>query len=643
MKTYKNLVRFVLSLGTIWVLMLLFYIAPAYAATSITINTVDYKEENIIVNNNGNSKIYFATENDAARNTWDIIPADEGSTTTIDFSWVSPINEQVIVIKGEDNVQSRVTLKARAKRLDVSIRYDRMAGLKKSDTIAKLLNIMSSAGTGDNPISFSDLEWKKGVNGSWKDTSTLTITQLEKLQIRGADLYFRIKAVNDETVGTKHPDGTNGRRVSNEVRLKIARKASPVVVGIDGEDFTAQIRYGKEYRVTYDGITTPWVKVTDKSVREVPLAVMLNNSRDGFTPARRFPAMIIEIRDYATANKAASKITEISLKEQRVLSGNIIEGEAPEDANVLDPNIYISHNGSASISITVPSASAENPYQYCIVKPGDVFDLKRVSWSTISRGTAVRILSGRVPEGSSLYIRQKEIKSKAATKTSLAVDFELASTYLEYKVRYPSVPNIESKNFTFIKGITEDISFNIRLNTIGKLPYETKIKSIKYGNREIDFSCIPEEIEATNPNVEYAMKVTLNTNILNNMPNSYSRALTITFENGTVDKTSVKLAIQSPTPASALSTAVTKGKAKGTASIRVLNTVRPGNVLVYTVTDTKIDGLHTESVINDGIKFNQEVDVPVTAGKYVTVYEINETTKKVVRYRCIQITSNHIN
>ncbi|HHU71575.1 MAG TPA: hypothetical protein GXZ21_06015, partial [Clostridiales bacterium] len=265
--------------------------SSAYAASPITIDKVDYVNEEIVVNNNGNAKIYFATENDAARNSWETMLADEGETSTIDFSWVSPTAEQVIVIKGEDGTQRRITLKERARKLEVSISYDRMAGLNKTSTIAQLLNIMSSAGTGDNPINFDDLEWRKGENGSWRDTSSLTVAQLEKLQIKGADLYFRIKALNDTTA----KDGTKGRRVSKEVRLKIAKKASPVVVGIDGEKFTADIRYGKEYRVTYGGVTSNWVKVTDKSIRKVPLSVILGNTADGFTPATRFPAMLIEI------------------------------------------------------------------------------------------------------------------------------------------------------------------------------------------------------------------------------------------------------------------------------------------------------------------------------------------------------------
>ena len=212
-----------------------------------------------------------------------------------------------------------------------------------------------------------------------------------------------------------------------------------------------------------------------------------------------------------------------------------------------------------------------------------------------------------------------------------------------YKVEYPAVPVIEAKSFTFVKNITQEISFDVIMNTKGKLPFETKIKSIKYGTKEIDFTCTPAEINATDPNVVYTMKVTLNTNELNTMATSYSRALTITFGNGTVDKTSIKLAIQNPTPATALSATVTKGKTTGTTSIKVISSVKSGHELVYKITDTYVTGVHTETVINDGLKFESDTDITVTAGKYITIYEINSSTKKVSRYSCIQITANHIN
>lgn len=632
----KRTVKYVLLLG-LFLVLLLFGNRQVFAATPVTVNMVDYVNESIIINNNGNSRIYFATESDAARNLWESMFADTGTTSSIDFSWVTSTADQAIIIKGEDGVQTRVVLKERAKKLEITISYENMSKLNKTDTIASMLNIMSTAGTGNNPITFSDLEWRKGENGSWKNTALLTVAELEKLQIKGADLYFRIKALNDTTL----KDGTGGRRVSKEVRLKIAKKASPVVAGIDGEDFTAEIKYGREYRVTYNGITTNWVQVTDRTIREVPLAVILNNGSNGLTADKSFPAMLIEVRDYATVRTAASKITEILLKAQRKLTSSIITGVAPDIDNTADPNIYISYFGASNISITIPSASGDNPYQYCIVQPGDVFDLERVTWYSITRNSEVKVLASRATEGSEIYIRQKEIKAKAATRTAPAVEYELASTYVKHRIEYPSVPSVEKKSFTFVKGVTDDLKFRINLNVLGKLPYETEIKSIKLGTRELVYTTVTNVPATPVPTVNYYIDVTLPKDELNDLPNSSSRALYITFKNGTVDKASVSLAIQSPTLATALTASASKGTTAGTTSIRVLTTVRAGNKLVYTRTTTKVENLNVENVIS-GTNFTQDADIAVTAGEYITVYEVNSTTNKVVRYKCIQITSLYI-
>lgn len=639
-RTSTGKLKIFLSFSILFTFLMLINTGLAYGAEPITINEVDYKEENIIVNNNSNAKIYFATENDAARNSWEVIPADSGDTTSIDFSWLPHTSDQALVIRGEGNVVRRVVLRERAKKLEVSISYDRMAGLAKTDSIATLLNIMSSAGTGERPIDITDLEWRKGENGSWQDTSTLTVAQLEKLQIKGANLYFRIKAVNDVTNDTNHPDGTKGRRVSKEVRLRITKKASPSVVGIDGNRFTADIKHGKEYRVTYDGVTSDWVKVTDRSKKNVDLKEIVNNTRDGLTT--NFPSMIIEIRDYATARAAASKIREIHLDEQRILTGDIITTPIPEDVDDKDTNIYVSYNGSASVSITIPSASNDNPYQYAIVKPGTDFDVKKISWTTISRSSAVRILSSRAVEGSEIYIRQKEIKAKAETKTSPAVDFKLASTYKKYKVEYPAVPDIEVQSYTFVKGVTDSISFSIKLNKIGKIPYETGIKSIKYGTRELGFTTSSNIETPLDPSKEYIINVTLDSSVLNSLPNSNSRVLNISFERGTADKKSIRLAIQSPTPALSLTANAMQGSAPGTTAIKVTTSTRAGNELVYTITTTKVEKLNTEDIVTGGTTFVQQGDIPVTPGQYLTVYEINSGSKKVVRFKCFEITSSYI-
>ncbi len=645
MKTFNKKARYAFLLGFAVAFLSLASKGQVYAAYPVSINEVDYENENIIVNNNGNAKIYFATENDASRGSWETMLSDVGNTSEIDFSWVSPTTEQTIVIKGEDGTQRRVTLRERTRKLEVSISYDRIGTLTKTDSIASLLNIMSSAGTGETPINFNDLEWRKGENGSWKDTDFLTVEQLEKLQIKGANLYFRIKAKNDIT----GRDGTNGRRVSKEVRLKITKKASPSAVRIDGEDFTADIRYGKEYRVTHNGVTSNWVKVTDRSTRDIPLSVILNVASYGYTPETKFPEMVIETRSYATARAAASKISEVYIKEQRELQGVIKKEEAPKGADSSDNNIYLTYNGASNIAITIPSASMDNPYQYTIienklvsvVEPIEKLNLgeilEKVSWTNITRSSAVKILATRATEGSVIIIRQKEIKAKANDPVILA------STCLAELIRYPAVPSVEKKNFTFVKGLSDDLTFRIDLNTPGVLPFEKKIKSIKLGTKELTFGTTTNVTDSLDPGTEYYINVTISKDFLNNLPNSYSRVVYITFENGTLDRNSIKLSIQSPTPAAKLSASLVKGKTAGTTKVQLLSNVLASNKLVYTVTIDEIKDLHTEyEVTSEASQYTPGDEITASVNQYVTIYEINPTTRKVIRYKSMEITSfNH--
>ena len=64
--------KLIIPLSILFALVMICNSGFAFGASSVTIATVDYKDENVIVNNNDNSKIYFATENDAARNMWEI-------------------------------------------------------------------------------------------------------------------------------------------------------------------------------------------------------------------------------------------------------------------------------------------------------------------------------------------------------------------------------------------------------------------------------------------------------------------------------------------------------------------------------------------------------------------------------------------
>lgn len=608
--------------------------SEAYASSlaDVSIKEVNFEDEEIIVNNNGNTKIYFATDTDAAKENWDVMNIDNVNTdtTSIDFSWLSPTVNGVIMIKGDlKEGKSRVVIPERTRKLEISINYTNMGSITdKTQPIDTLMNIMSTAGNGKEPIKFSDLEWKKGAGGKWKLIEDLTVAQLEKFQIKGTDIYFRIKAVN-------HVDGSKGRRASNEVKVKIAKKTNSAVVGIDGSKFTTDIKYSREYRVKIEnGVFSNWIKVTDKGIKNLKLSEIAKGY-DGLTLSTAFPAMDLEIRNYATAKTAPSKSTEFHINAQRKITGTVLEQEVPEVITDADKNnIYITYTGDKYLNITIPLASMELPYEYCIVKKGSDFDPARVTWYSITKNTMYRVLSSKAVEEGMLYIRQKEIKYRAETKTTDEIAFALASTPVSYKISYPSIPTIEKQTLTFTKGnYGEDLTFKIKLNVAGKDPYENKIKSIKIGTKEIVFD--DKKIEVVDG--ISTMTVTLFKTSLENMANCTNRAITITYDRGTIDKTSVKLTIKNPTPAGKLTLSPEPGTL-GTTTINVISSPAPGNKFVYKL--LKEESKYTDDVLADFLDLVP--NIAVAKDSYITVYEINIETKKVVKLQYVQILDTHI-
>ncbi len=664
----------------------------AYAATGPAyVYSVEYYDENIIVYNNGNSKIYFATDVEAARGNWSVVPADTGKFTMIDFSWLQASSESILVIKGDANeTQSRVMITRKPARLSVTINYANLDSLAASDSIASVVNIQATVGTGAKPIIFDDLEWKKGNYGQWTSTSSLTAGMLQKLLVRGTNIFFRIRAVDDYvgmtmngtpvnlnqnralgitggirayenmavTYGSDYPDGTDGRRCSDELRLKLPKRADTMVSGVDGSKFTAAIPFGKEYRVTvnYSDNTTGksgWTKVTDRSVRTLPLATLanavtprkmdVNNNPivyDGMTVA--FPSMLIEVRNSATSNAASSNTTEIALPAQRTLTKaiktDIPDATVPQDAS----DIYVNYFGDKYIILTIPAATADLPYEYCITKPGDILNLNYASWTSVTKGTDVKIQASRAVDNATLYVRQKEIKSKKATRTAAAVSYKLASTYVSHKISYMSVPLVTKSNLTYVKGYSgSPVTITVQLNASGKTGFESVIKSIKLGTKDIGFTTTiaPHPSDSSIS----MMTITLKSDSLSSMTNCTNRALTITFAGGTTDRTSVKLTIKNPTQAGSLTLSAVKGDTAGTTKISVVSPLGAGNSWVYTIDDAAVTGKYSDDVLpqDKGTAYTTGSEITVAVNKYVTIYELN-ATRNIVKYKSVQITSDNL-
>jgi hypothetical protein len=657
-KRNNGMAKLVTVLGMLILSILMFSNQKAYAAeTSVTIKSVLYSNETLNVVNGSNTKIYYATEIEASKSNWEIINIDPlpATETEIDLSWLSPSIENVLMVKGDvDKAPKRLVIKGRPKKLEISINYENINNPIATSTIAGLLNIMSSEGTGNDPINYDDLQWKKGTGGDWQSSSVLTFAKFEKYLIKGTYLYFRIKAEDDITAD---PDGTKGRRYSSDVLVKVAKKTAPMVVGIDGEKFTAVIKYGKEYRVTaINGITITspdWIKITDRTIKLLPLSKVLNQTVtisgvtsliDGTIKEKAFPSMKFQIRNYSTSKAAASKITEISLKPQRTLDGTIKVEPVPTPLDAADfYNIYVGYNGTKYMSITIPSASVTLPYEYCIMKPGVDLEIDHVAWSSITKATETKVLSAKAVDGGILYVRQKEIKSKLATKTSSAVAYELASTYVVSPIKYPSTPVAEKQSIIFTKGYSGSVIIKIKLNETGRKPFETDIKNIKLGTKEIGI--LNPTTTVTDGNGVSTLTVTLLDTSLKSMTNCYNRAITINYMNGTVDKTSIKLTIQNPIPAATLTATPSKSAVAGT-KITLVNTAGAGNTFFYTIDDAAVTGKNTIDKLPTTPTPNAFTGADITgvaAGKYITIYEVTDDANKyIMKYKSILITADEI-
>lgn len=656
---------------------------PAYAAvaTPVKVAAVEYYDDNIIVFNNDNTRIYYATELDAAKEDWEIIPVDDGIFTMIDISWVSTSSDTSLIVRGDiDKTETRVVIKEKPDKLAITINYTNVDNLDPDLDISSLVNIMSSEGTGQKPITFEDLEWKKGETGQWTSTKSLTVAMLEKFLIKGTYLYFRIRAL-DDTVGVTvdsvsvdlndnrvngiaggireyenvakvafdsvYPDGTDGRRFSNEVKVKVAKKSSSINYAIDGSKFNASIKAGKEYRVTVINddkttVTSAWISVTSRDPKKIPLKDMLKNvgggaiAYDGVSIA--FPEMLIEVRDYATTKTASSKISEIPLVAQYTLSEGTLPSEAiqegkpdltvPQDID----DIYVYYYGNKYTLLTIPMASTDLPYEYCIVKSGAI-DLAQASWTPVTKGTGVKILISRAVDGGTLYVRQKEIKTKGM----------IASTCVSKKLNYPSVPVVTKDNLTFVKGgYTTSLDITIQLNVSGKVAFEDTIKSIKLGSKEIGFD---SPVTSTVGGVS-TMTVTLKGSDMELLTNCTNKALVITFENGTVDKTSIKLTLKNPTPAGALTLTPIKGSLAGKTKLSVASSLGTGYSWVYTIDTAALEKVNVEDTVltktgKATTAFNSGDEISVSVGDYITIYEINEDGN-IIKYKSIQITEGMI-
>lgn len=354
--------------------------ASATTVSGTSVNyVVNYQEETITVasGTGGSNKFYLSTDK---QKTWELLENSTAvsSTITFDISNILKTKEVIIYFKGNKDTQPvEVTLQGEDKSLKVTYIVENSVG-KLTYTTTK-------------PV-----EYRKGANGNWKTlTGNLDTTIYE---VRGANLYFRTKATVTDRAG-------------KVVKVKIPKRGSAPGVKVDGTELTLTgMKTGMQYRLSN---SNTWLTFQETDKKEISIPSLLRiTSID--VPVTGFT---IEVRNAATDKKVASQIKVIDVPAQLA---------APTSATV-------SFNAG---TLTIQDASSSKPYEYTIVKAGEVsivnFDyLQNATWKSVTSSKATKVTkvgNNTLATGDYIYVRLKT----TTDKTTKAVN--LASTCLKISV-----------------------------------------------------------------------------------------------------------------------------------------------------------------------------------------------------------------
>lgn len=327
--------------------------------------TVDYLEEIITVTpgSGGSTKLYMSTDK---KKTWELLD-DSG---VVDISTLLSTKSVTLYFKGNKDLTAKeVVLAGEDKSLQASY---------------KVLN-------GAGAIVFTPVqtvEYKKGVNGTWKQTSSPIPTSI--YEINGATIYIRTPA-------------TVFKRAGKVVTVKVPKKPSAPSVKLDGSKLSITgLKAGEtQYRV---GDSTTWITFssTDKKTNALDLNTILNPGAIANTP---IPAGRIEFRNSGSDKKPTSRVKVLEIVQQST---------APE-------NVVLS-----GTTLIISDSDTKKAYEYTIVPINSTLNLDKAKWTSVTSKKPVIIKNASV--GDKILVRLK------STTDSTTKQVILASTYKEFTV-----------------------------------------------------------------------------------------------------------------------------------------------------------------------------------------------------------------
>ena len=419
------------------------------APVGIQIKEINYTNSTLTLQcNSRDTAVWFS---DSSKKKWEALPrpAAGSQTITMDISWISTLANYTLTFKGDysESIVS-VTLPKQVSNFKASFH--------------KQKGIVTFSNAGNRTI-----QWRKKGSSIWKELNIDTHNaEISHYFTNGAQLYYRLAPVNG--TGSLSP----GMRASKEVLLTIPKKTAAPDVKVNGSRFSIPVSRGMAYRkLSSDGSMSEWITITgtrDLLLKDIAPEVLYNGATEG-------KEAVFQFRKNASSSSQVSNIATVTIPVQRPAPG--------EEAN----GISLNYTSSSTLTLTIKTASASNPFEYTVIAKGKELDHQTANWKTISSSSAVSISKSTAPEGSQIYIRQK------ANVSSSDSEFVLPSVELNVTgsngVIYPS-PAKASQLTTLIStaGVCRSSNSASYLTFFLYSPTQTTVSSVEfydaYGNNK---------------------------------------------------------------------------------------------------------------------------------------------------------------
>lgn len=321
---------------------------PETAQASAVNYTINY-ETQILDASSNSGRVYLSMDNEK---TWESL---EDSGNMVDISSLLQTKEIYVFLRTNNSpVSTKVTL---------------MAEPEKDITITVTGNGITYSSNTGTPI-----EYQKGKNGPWITLGASGVFNTKPLEIKGATINFRTKALPN-------------RRAGKIVAVKISKRPSAPSVKFDGNKLSITgLKAGMQYRTASSG----WLpvilpdKANSASIYLFNGASSINNA----TYATPFASTTLEFRTPATDKKAASSSRVITVQAQPSITGTVVLNNSTLRVN----------------------DSSGKTYEYTVLEPNTTLDLSKARWSSLAPNKDVILKNVSINQV--LFVRAKSYTDK---------------------------------------------------------------------------------------------------------------------------------------------------------------------------------------------------------------------------------------